>query len=108
MWTPSVKYLAQNTHLLFSCALVFFTALQGWEPWWAVLLIVIGAAIKEFWADIFWLEKDTFDGSATDFTFYLAGAILARLVCCCPLAGILVLCVVFGLWTVYDIFDGSD
>lgn len=107
-WIPSARYLAQNAHLLFSCALVFFCASQGWEPWWAVLGITIGAAVKEFWADLFWLEHDTVEGSAMDYSFYLVGAIFARLACCCPVAGILALCVVFGLWTLFDIMDGSD
>lgn len=87
-WEPSRQYSYQVLHYLGASTIVLGTPYTGLDAWWGVLGILLFAVGKEFWADTAalrplplagWLENDSLAGSVLDFSFYTAGALLARL-----------------------------
>ena len=86
-WQPSANFLAQSCHLGWGAFAVSASLFRGLP--WLIPVLVIVAAIKEFWADIFWLESghtpvgelasDTWQGSTLDFCMYLLGGLIGWL-----------------------------
>lgn len=90
-WVPYKNCSYQVLHFLGATALVLAVPYGGLDAWWGVLGILVYGIGKEFWADtnqtpLFnwlplagWLEDDSLYGSTVDFSFYVIGALLARL-----------------------------
>lgn len=71
-WNPSSWCLAQVNHVLAGAlVLMVFAA----HPWLALVLFTLIVGLKEFWADLTWLEHDSWAGSCIDFGAYMAGAL---------------------------------
>lgn len=79
LWYPSNNYLAQVTHVLGGAVVVLLAHIQGFNPWWVWFGIALVVAVKEFIGDTYILERDTFQGDATDWFFYQCGAGVATL-----------------------------
>lgn len=104
-WSPSPWFLAEINHVLASAVIVLACAHQGWTPWWAVLGIALVTGVKEFWADLTWLEHDTLGGSAVDFLCYLLGALGTVLALSHVWAGVAVVGGTCLALTLIDILD---
>ena len=103
LWTPSAWFLAEVNHVLASCCIVLLADRQGWRVGLVVLWMSLAVALKEFWADLTWLEHDTVVGSFTDAICYGIGALGTWLALYRPWWGVGVLsAAILGL-TLWDI-----
>lgn len=75
LWTPSAWYLAEVNHVLAASLVVMLADRQGWRIGVVVMWMTLAVALKEFWADLSWLEHDTVVGSVTDAICYMIGAL---------------------------------
>lgn len=75
-WSPSAKFCSSSAHVGWAAALIAASPNSGIELWLVVSMFVIFAIIKEFWADLSWLEHDTIQGSVLDFTTYCVGIVI--------------------------------
>ena len=75
-WQPSLDFLACSAHIGWAAACVEGAAHEKVPLWLTVTLFLIFTVAKEFWADLTWLEKDTFQGSCLDFITYVIGLAL--------------------------------
>ena len=72
-WNPSPKFLASSAHVGWA-ALAILSALHHGLPLAATVgVFTLYAVLKEYWADITWLEQDTLAGTTLDFVTYLLG-----------------------------------
>jgi hypothetical protein len=104
-WTPSPNYLAQNTHILGASSIVLFCALQGWNFWIGLGIVLVWALIKEFVLDLFVIEHDTLEGSDLDFLMYVIGATIASVAIFHPIVGGIAFAVFLVLWTLKDMLN---
>lgn len=104
-WKPSPWFLAEINHVLAAALLVLFADRLGWPAAWTVAAIVAVTALKEFWADLTWLEHDTFVGSLEDFASYMTGTFGVWLALAHPVAGTAVVGAFCFLLAVADILD---
>lgn len=72
-WSPSAKYCAEMLHVVASLAFMQQIQIQEWNQWLAGAIWIIVWAIKEFWADLTWLEHDSLKDSLLDFIMYCWG-----------------------------------
>ena len=72
-WSPSAKYCASILHIVASIAIMEQVQIQRWNLLIASGIIILIAAVKEFWADMTWLENDSLKGSGLDFFCYSWG-----------------------------------
>lgn len=104
-WSPSAWFLAEVNHVLAAAVIVLACARQGWNPWYAVLGIALVTGLKEFWADLTWLEHDSVEGSVVDFVCYLVGAAGTMLALFHLWAGVTVVGGACLILTAIDILD---
>lgn len=72
-WNPSPGFLASSAHIGWATAVVLAGLHQGVQPWLLASLFGFFALVKEYWADLTWLEHDTVKGSTLDFVTYMLG-----------------------------------
>ena len=73
-WNPSAKFLAGSAHMGWGAAAIVAALHHGVEVWLAVGVLTVYTLVKEYWADRFWLERDTLTGSTFDAATYEIGA----------------------------------
>lgn len=78
-WSPSAKYCASVLHMLASLNIIQAGYIHGLSILWTAILLTVISAVKEFWADLTWLEHDSLLGSTLDFVMYQAGMWIALL-----------------------------
>lgn len=102
-WSPSPWFLAEVNHVLASCVIVLICARQGWSMWPVIAAMAVVCALKEFWADLSWLEHDTMAGSVTDYVSYMLGALGTWLALYHLWSGVAIVSITILALTVYDI-----
>lgn len=73
-WTPTPKFCAGSTHIGWAAAIFLSTLHVGCPVWLLWVLFLSYIVLKEFWADLTWLEQDSVRGSTFDAITYLVGA----------------------------------
>lgn len=72
-WSPSAKFCASSAHVGWAASAMLGTLHHNVAWYWCVTAFVVYAALKEFWADLTWLEHDSWQGSTLDFATYVVG-----------------------------------
>lgn len=72
-WNPSAKFCASSAHMGWAAALFLGAIDHSLSMWWVAPCFMAFALLKEFWADLTWLEQDSIQGSTLDFVTYVLG-----------------------------------
>lgn len=101
-WFPSSKFCASSAHMGWGAAILLATFHHEFPLWLVTVLFVAYAVVKEYWADLTWLEQDNIVGSTLDFITYIVGGAIGALGFYHVYAGIVVAIVVLVFMTVLD------
>lgn len=107
-WSPSPEYLAQVTHVLGAAVIILLANLHGLNVWYTALGIAIVTGIKEFWADTYWLEHDTFAGDLNDWMHYLFGCGIALIVLDYFWLGVIMGALLVLFMALFDMFSNTE
>ena len=102
-WVPSPFFLANMTHLLGAALVTITAAYKGMPLPWIIVGVIVFALLKEFIADMTFLESDTFAGSLEDFTGYMTGLFLAVLATYTLAGAVVVAGVIIAGMVIWDV-----
>lgn len=75
-WNPSAKFCASSAHIGWGTSIFLAGLYNEFNPAIFILIYVVTTGLKEYWADLTWLEQDSVLGSTIDFAGYQFGMII--------------------------------
>lgn len=101
-WEPGPKFLASSAHMGWAAAYIGYFPPHYLPYYLTVIIFFTYITLKEYWADITWLEQDSIKGTTLDWVTYTGGYGIGRIALWNPWLGLIIAVIAITLLTVLD------